>query len=89
MSSDVWADRNRAVCRRIRLLTSVGLSLTSLLAASVVCAASQSFDPGEESCTGTPEGTTCWMELVNHPRVLPLESRARPWSGCHLEWKLR
>ena len=37
MSSDVWA--NRTVCRRIRVLTSVGLSVAFLLAASAVCAA--------------------------------------------------
>ena len=48
MNSDVWA--NRTVCRRIRVLTSEGLSVASLLATSVVCAAAQSFDPDCESC---------------------------------------
>ena len=48
MSSDVWA--NRTVCRRMRVLTSVGLSVASLLAASVVCAAAQSLDRDCESC---------------------------------------
>lgn len=28
----------------------------------------QSFDPGDESCSGKPEGTACWMELANHPQ---------------------
>ena len=84
MSCDVWA--NRTVCRRIRVLTSVGLSVASLLATSVVCAAAQSFDPGDESCTGKPEGTTCWMDLVNHPECylwnpgLALGAAAT-WSG--------
>ena len=48
MSSDVWG--NRTVCRRIRVLTSVGLSVAFLLAASAVCAAAQSFDRDCESC---------------------------------------
>ena len=65
MSSDVWADR--AVCRRIRVLTFMGLSVATLLATSSVGVAAQAFDPGDESCAGKPEGTTCWMELVNHP----------------------
>ena len=37
MGSKVWA--NRTVCRRIRVLTSVGFSVASLVAVSVVCAA--------------------------------------------------
>ena len=84
MNSDVWADRT--VCRRIRVLTSGGFSVASLVATSVVCAAAQSFDPGDESCTSKPEGTTCWMELVNHPECylwnpgLALGAAAT-WSG--------
>ena len=68
------------------MLTSVGLSVASLVATSVVCAAAQSFDPGDESCTGKPEGTTCWMDLVNHSECylwnpgLALGAAAT-WSG--------
>ena len=84
MSSDVWA--SRTVCRRIRVLTSVGLPVVSLLGTSVVCAAAQSFDPGDESCTGKPEGTTCWMELVNHSECYLWNpglglGAAATWSG--------
>ena len=66
MSSKVWA--SRTVCRRIQVLTSGVLSVAPLLTVSALCAAAQSFDPGDESCAGKPEGTTCWMELVNHPQ---------------------
>ena len=84
MNSDVWADR--MACPRIWVLTSVGLSVAPLVATSVVGAAAQSFDPGDESCTDKPEGTTCWMELVNHSECylwnpgLALGAAAT-WSG--------
>ena len=84
MNSDSWA--NRTVCWRIRVLTFVGPSVAALLAASVLGAAAQTFDPGDESCTGKPEGTTCWIELVNHPECylwnpgLALGAAAT-WSG--------
>ena len=66
MESSVSA--SRLVCWRIRRVTSFGLSLAFLLAANGVGVAAQSFDPGDESCAGKPEGTACWMEVANHPR---------------------
>ena len=42
-------------------------ALAALLAATAPSVSAQSFDPGDESCTGKPEGTACWMELANHP----------------------
>ena len=44
------------------------VALSALLITSVTHLSAQSFDPGNESCNGKPEGATCWMELANHPR---------------------
>ena len=43
-------------------------ALGALLATSAPPLAAQTFDPGDESCNGKPEGTACWMELANHPQ---------------------
>ena len=44
------------------------VALGALLAVTAPPVTAQAFDPGDESCSGKPEGTACWMELANHPR---------------------
>ena len=62
-------------------------ALGALLATSAPPLSAQTFDPGDESCDGKPEGTACWMELANHPQCYLWSPGLRvtqgvTWSGA-------
>ncbi len=44
------------------------IAFGALLAGSATPVTAQAFDPGDEACTGKPEGTACWMGIANHPQ---------------------
>ena len=64
------------------------LTLACLLfAATAGPAAAQSFDPGDDSCDGKPEGSACWMEITNHAQCYLWSpglrlTQAVAWSGA-------
>ena len=56
----------RATCYKPALTILALAALGALFVTNAPPVTAQTFDPGDESCTGQAEGTACWIEVANH-----------------------